>query len=184
MIAHALASNHPHRVRSVAWGECPLPGTNAFDVIAHDPAVFHFALHQQADLPEMLVAGKEREYIEHFYARLSHNPSAIADADLEHYARKFAQAGALRCGFDTYRTFERDARANREVLQKEGKCKVPCLALVGRESPWFETAEKQAKEVYGSVEVEAVAGSGHWCAEENPEGFVEGVLRFVGKHNG
>ncbi|KAF2100740.1 alpha/beta hydrolase fold protein-like protein [Rhizodiscina lignyota] len=183
MVSHALATSFPSFTQSVIFGECPLPGTSTYSAIKHDPAVFHFSFHQQPDLPEALVAGREAMYLEHFYARHAHNAGAIGDGDIAHYVRKYSQAGALRCGFDTYRAFEADARANVERVKAQGKCSVPCLALAGRESPWCESAEGQAREMYSRVEAASVEGSGHWCAEENPEGFVEAVLRFVEKYN-
>ena len=55
--------------------EAPIPGTKAFDTMTSDPkstwsGLFHFFFHNQADLPELLTHGKEREYITHFYQRL------------------------------------------------------------------------------------------------------------------
>jgi len=46
----------------------------------------------------------------------------------------------------------------------------------------IDIAEKQAKEMYEDVTLAKVEGTGHWCAEENPESFVEQILGFVGKH--
>lgn len=39
MIAFALASRWPERVRSLSWGECPLPGTQSFERDTTDPEV-------------------------------------------------------------------------------------------------------------------------------------------------
>lgn len=65
MIAFALASRHPQRVKSVCWGECPLPGTSAYRQSRTEDAVqfFNFIFHSVSDLPEALVAGREREYM-------------------------------------------------------------------------------------------------------------------------
>jgi pimeloyl-ACP methyl ester carboxylesterase len=39
------------------------------------------------------------------------------------------------------------------------------------------------KELAEDVSVSSVESSGHWVAEENPEGFVEDVLQFFKAQN-
>lgn len=185
MIAHTYASRFPDSVASVAWGECPLPGTSLWDSYVKDNAnggLWHFVFHWQLDLPELLTQGKERQYIKSFYDRLTQHPSAISSADVDVYANLFSQPGAMRAGFDVYRAFHQDAEDNTKWVEEKGKCKVPCCALWGGLSFMIEIAEKQAKDMYESVCLSTVEGSGHWCAEENPESFVEEVLGWVGKN--
>jgi len=44
-------------------------------------------------------------------------------------------------------------------------------------------ADDQTKEFYEKTENVIVAQSGHWTAEENSKGFVDGVRTFIDKHN-
>lgn len=137
---------------------------------------------QQIDLPETLTQGRERAYLKHFYDRLSCNPHAISPTDLDHYATVFAQPGAMRAGFDVYRAFHDDVVENRALLQKHGRCAVPCQTLNGDGSFLASIARSMAGEMYQASSEAKVEGSGHWCAEENPEGFVRRVLEFVGEY--
>ena len=89
--------------------------------------------------------------------------------------------GALRAGFDTYANFENDADDNRGWREKDGKVKVRSMVLNGAGSFIVDAAEAMAREFYDDVSVGKVEGSGHWIAEENPEGFVKEVLGFVEK---
>ena len=182
MIAYAYASRYPDATTSVAWGECPLPGTRQFEAKRHAPGNFHFTLHNVHDLPEALTQGRERLYLQNFYERLTANPRAIADADVDHYAGQYAKAGAMRAAFDVYRAFGEDAEENQRWVAERGKCPVPALSLSGSES--FDTpgADVMLREVHESVEVGEVEGSGHYIAEERPEGFVRAVLSWVKKH--
>jgi len=185
MVAHAYAATFPESTASVAWGECPLPGTEGFAKAMREEThggVWHFAFHWQADLPELLVQGRERIYIRSFYDRLAMQPLAITEKDTDHYAAMFARPGALRAGFDTYRAFHQDAEDNRGILREKGKCKVPCLTLNGDGSFLASIASEQAKEVYEDVTVSEVPRSGHWIAEENPAVFVVEVLKWISKH--
>lgn len=183
MVAHAYAARFPDDSATVTWGECPLPGTKVYDkFVKEDSGVWHFTFHWQTDLPETLTYGRERQYIKHFYDRLCINASAFRADDIDYYASLFAQPGAMRSGFDVYRGFHQDSKDNIEWVEKSGKCKVPCLTLNGDGSFLARIAKDQALEMYTDVESVTVAKSGHWIAEENPEDFVENVLKFVGKH--
>lgn len=79
------------------------------------------------DLPEALVTGRERIYIEHFLGKITHNLDAFNAADIDFYAAAYSQPGALRCAFGVYRAFEEDALENQRWVEREGKCKVPNL---------------------------------------------------------
>lgn len=75
MVATSLALQYRNSVEALIVLEAPLPGTNRFDILTTDPQftwsrVFHYYLHMQSDLPEMLTEGRERMYIKHFYDRL------------------------------------------------------------------------------------------------------------------
>jgi pimeloyl-ACP methyl ester carboxylesterase len=182
MIAYAYASRYADDVASVIWGECPLPGTSSYEEVKATPALFHFVFHQIRDLPEALIAGKEREYITHFYNKLAYNSDGITKEDVDVYTLAFSQPGAIRCGLEVYRSFELDAEENRKRLKDNGKVKVPSLLMMGAKSGLGEHAETMAKETHEGAEVLQVEASGHWIAEGNPEGFVKGVLYFVKKH--
>ena len=179
MIAHAYVAQFPKDVASVAWGECPLPGTTRYEEIKHTAPMWHFNFHSQPDLPEALVVGREKIYIKHFYDRLAQRPSAFTNEDLEHYATQFSAPGALRCGFNVYREFETDKVHNQSWLSQSGKIKVKNMILNGEKSKLAEGATEMAGEMYDNVIEGLVEGSGHWIAEENPQDFVKKVLGFI-----
>jgi pimeloyl-ACP methyl ester carboxylesterase len=186
MIAFALASRHPERVRSVCWGECPLPGTSAYEKSKTEDAVqfFHFIFHSVPDLPEALVAGKERAYVSHFLNKITYNLGAFEEEDVDFYGEVYAQPGAMRCAFGVYRAFERDAEENREWVEREGECKVASLVLSGEKSRHREEARGMALEVTEPEMLEegVVKGAAHYLAEESPGGFVKAVLPFLDAH--
>ena len=74
----------------------------------------------------------------------------------------YSQPGALRCAIDVYRAFETDAEDNRQWLQKNGKSKVPALALSGERSFIAKDAESMVNEMYEDVSNAVVEGTGHW----------------------
>ncbi|USP78576.1 hypothetical protein yc1106_05850 [Curvularia clavata] len=181
MIAFAYASRYPEHTCSVIWGECPLPGTSYYEQVKSTPGVFHFVFHRVPDLPEFLIAGKEREYLKHFFDKLVLNTAAITPGDLENYVLAYSQPGAIRAGLEIYRAFEQDAEENRKWMAEHGKVKVPSLLLMGKGFMLTEGMETMATECHEGAEMRTVEEAGHYIAEENPEGFVESVLEFVNK---
>jgi pimeloyl-ACP methyl ester carboxylesterase len=182
MIAHAYASQYPDQTASLCIGEAPLPGSAAYHERKISINAWHYSFHSVDDLPELLVEGREKIYLKHFYDRLSQNPDAISNDDLAVYAQAYSQPGALRCGFNVYRAFEQDGEMNNKRVSEQGKCWVRCLALWGEKSYADEAkATEMVGTYYQTVEFAPVKGSGHWLAEENPGGFVDAVLKWVAK---
>ncbi|CAI6231516.1 unnamed protein product [Periconia digitata] len=184
MVAFAYASQYPDDVASVIWGECPLPGSSFYEDIKGTPGVFHFVFHQVPDLPEALIAGREKIYLQHFFDKLLYNTAAITSEDLEQYTVAYAQPGAISAGINVYRAFAKDAEENKKWLKDNGKLNVPAMGMVGKESFLAASTESMLKEVHEEQQVETflVEEASHYIAEENPESFVKGVLGFVRKH--
>ncbi|KAI7509168.1 alpha/beta-hydrolase [Hortaea werneckii] len=188
MVAFAFAHRYPERLKSVCWGECPLPGTQTYyrdkQDLKRQVQQFHFIFHQVPDLPEALVKGNERVYIMHFYTKIGYKVDALNKEDIDQYAAAYEQPGAMRCAFELYRAFEKDAEDNKSRLAKQGKCIVPTLNLSGEKSHHRSEAEEMALEVTkeDKLQVGVMKDAAHWLAEENPAGFVEELLAFVRQH--
>jgi len=181
MIAHAYVSQFPDHVASINWGECPLPGTRYYDDIKHTAPVWHFDFQAQTDIAVSLVAGKEKTYLKHFFDRLAQNQAAFTSEDLEFYTTQYSAAGALNAAFTVYRMFEEDARQNREWRKRIGKVHVRAMIMSGEFVFSTARAPGMASELYKNLEGGIVKGSGHYLAEENPEGFIKHVLGFIEK---
>jgi pimeloyl-ACP methyl ester carboxylesterase len=179
MVAYAYAQAHQSEVSRLVVIDAPLPGTAVFDRLRSDPRVWHFAFHGARDIAEMLVAGREREYLRAFFNARIFNASAITESDLDIYATAYAAPGAMRAGFELYRAFDRDAADNREALSRNGKLSVPVLAVGGDTSTSGPLVEEMMHEVAEHVTAVRVARTGHWIAEENPEAFAGALLDFL-----
>jgi pimeloyl-ACP methyl ester carboxylesterase len=176
MVATAYAFRYRDDTRALGYGEASQPGTSYFERVKNTPTEWHFSFHNVLDLPEMLVAGRERQYLQYFFDRHAAKPTAV-DADT--YVRAYEQAGAIRAGFDLYRAFEQDAEDIRAALAKDGRLSIPCLGMYGQASLAHATAaEEIGHEIADRVTVDAIPGSGHWIAEENPEALVKSLLSF------
>lgn len=176
MVAYAYAAAHPGEVRRLVLLDAPIPGTRTFEAIEHSPMVWHFAFHNVRDLPEALVAGRERTYLtEGFYRALSYNPAAFTEADVDEYVRCYSAPGRMRGGFEYFRAFAEDARQNKEYFKT--KLPMPVLALGGAQS-LGPTMVNMANEVATNVRGGVIERCGHWVADERPEYVTEQLLLF------
>jgi pimeloyl-ACP methyl ester carboxylesterase len=74
----------------------------------------------------------------------------------------------MRAAFECYRAFDEDARLLRAVLARNGKLKMPTLAVGGEMSALGPVMTEMMQEIAERVDAVTVPGSGHWIPEENP----------------
>jgi pimeloyl-ACP methyl ester carboxylesterase len=176
-VAYALASDYPDAVAKLAVTEAVIPGLAAAPPIFVAPAdnlfLWHFMFNQVLDLPEFLIAGKEREYIRFMFDKWSYRRERVA---VEVYADAYASPGALRAGFAYYRAIPETIRQN--TLRATKKLAMPVLAIgaehATRDAPQ-DTMRAQAPDLRGAV----IADCGHFVMEENPEQFLQHLLPFL-----
>jgi pimeloyl-ACP methyl ester carboxylesterase len=168
MVAFAYAQMFRDDVSHLVVMDAPLPGTAIFDRLRVDPRIWHFAFHGTRDVPEMLVAGRERQYLQLFYNARIFDPSAVTEEDLDIYTSAYSAVGAMRAGFELYRAFDQDAHDNRSAIERNGKLRIPVLAVFGAISNTGSGVKEMMEEVAEDVTGLEISRSGHWIAEENP----------------
>jgi pimeloyl-ACP methyl ester carboxylesterase len=176
-IAGAYALRYRAAVSHLTVMEAPLAGTAVFDRLR--PRLWHFAFHGARDVAETLVAGRERQYLQQFFAARFADPSAVSTADFEAYVAAYSSPGGMRAAFETYRTFEQDAADNRAAIAQQGKLTMPVLFLGGEFSFSVPLGVEMMKEVAEDVTGVRVAGAGHWIPEEQPDALVAAILELA-----
>lgn len=173
-VAYPLAASYPESVRALTLVDSPAPGVGGFDDLS---LAWHMPFHTARDVTEMLVSGKEREYLSYFYRNYSYDPSAISEEDVDEYVRCYSAPGGLRGGFEYYRAFFEDVAQNKELAKK--KLPMPVLALGGDLSAGGFVAaslEGAAEDVRGG----AIEHCGHFVPDERPQYLAEQLLDFFG----
>jgi pimeloyl-ACP methyl ester carboxylesterase len=179
MVAYAYAQMFSAEVSHLAVIDAPLPGTNVFDRLRVDPRVWQFAFHGVRDIPEMLIAGREKAYLQAFINARLYNVAAIGEQELDIYASAYSAPGAMRAGLELYRAFDRDIVDNRAWLAQHGKLKMPVLAVGGAASTTGPLMADMMREVADDVTELRVPKAAHWIAEENPQALVDGLVAFL-----
>jgi pimeloyl-ACP methyl ester carboxylesterase len=176
-VAYAYACAHPDDVRRLAILDVTIPGEGWENIrqINRRGGIWHLAFHSVRDLPEALVAGRERLYLSWFYRSAAYDPSAISEADIDEYARCYSAPGAMRAGFEYYRAIFADVDHNKENAKT--KLKMPVLAL-GGERGFHVLPLRSMKELAEDVRGGVVERSGHWIAEERPEYLIDQLTTF------
>ena len=179
-VAYPYAALFSGEVRRLVLMDAGIPGITLPDdlPIAPDRAwrTWHFSFHGLPDLPEMLISGRERQYLDWFLRRKTANPDAFSDDDIAEYLRVFTKDGGLRAGLAYYRAVSLSAHQNRE-LSARGKLTMPVLALGADQGSIADMAaplRDYAEDVRGGV----VANCGHFIAEEQPEATALELVSF------
>ncbi len=176
-VAYALASDHPGVVRRLALTEAVIPGLAPAPSIFAPPEenifLWHFMFNQLADLPETLIAGRERAYLDFMFQRWSWRRDRVA---VEVYTDAYASPGGLRGGFAYYRAIPETIRQNQQRAQR--KLEMPVLAIgaehATRDAPLV-TMQGNADDLRGVV----IPDCGHFIMEEAPDEFIGHLLSFL-----
>ncbi|GFZ91397.1 MULTISPECIES: alpha/beta fold hydrolase [Sphingobium] len=164
----------------MALFDAGIPGVTLPDLLPAAPdrawKTWHFAFHTVPDLPEALITGREREYLDWFLRRKVADPRSIGDADLDEYVRIFTLPGALRAGLAYYREVGVSAEQNR-ALVRDGKLTMPVLAVSADQGSIPDMAAP-LRAYADDVRGETVADSGHFIPEEQPEAVAALLASF------
>ena len=182
-VAYTYAALFGDQLDRLVLMDSGIPGVTLPDAspTAPDKAwrTWHFAFHVIPDLPEMLITGREREYLDWFLRRKAANPETFSDADLDEYLRVFLKEGGLRAGLAYYRSAALSAEQNR-VLAAKRKLRMPVLALSSDQGSVADMAtplHAYADNVLGG----SIAHCGHFLPEEQPEAVIRELAGFLGR---
>ncbi|MCU7647173.1 alpha/beta fold hydrolase [Pseudomonas piscis] len=181
-VAYALASDRPEAVERLALTEAVIPGLAEAPPIFVEPGqnifLWHFMFNQLRDLPEALIAGRERVYLNYIFDKWSHRRDAVAT---EEYIQAYAAPGGLRAGFAYYRAIPETVRQNQQ--RAERMLDMPVLAIgaehATNDAPLL-TLQGRASNLRGAI----VPDCGHFIMEEAPEAFLAHLLPFLEEQAG
>ena len=178
-VAFRLAADHPDAVTHLALLDVGVPGDRPPGGPGGGAPKWWHLFHQVPDLPEALIAGRERMYLEHTVTAICDTP-VFSDADFAEYVRTYSLPGAMRAMCELYRALPQDVADNRALLDTGFLLPMPTLGLGGggpngRGEDVVESLRLVAKHAQGG----AIPGSGHWIPEEKPQELAELLRTFL-----
>lgn len=179
-IAYPYAHRYADQLDGIVFIDGNIPGITLLpEVSVTAPSnwrSWHFLFNAVDDLPEAILAGRERILIEWFFNKKTANAMAAFDpADVDEYVKAYASLGGLRGMLGYYRAVEEDMRQNRVLFAE--KIKVPTLALgadVGSAPNIHELMKPLCENLQGGV----IEDCGHYIPEERPEALAVELVRF------
>src|SRR5580658_2528279 len=179
-IAYAVAAFHRPRVQQLVFQETLLPGLPTGE---RDPSLapddgrtgWHFNFFSLPNVPELLLAGRERPFWTYFARRQMWDPSALAEEDIDEMVHSAEQPGGTRAILEMYRARQTDAEQNRPHYADPISC--PVLA-VGAQAYLGDEVSRQLAQVASDVRGIVIPQSGHNIALENPAALTQAYLDF------
>jgi pimeloyl-ACP methyl ester carboxylesterase len=174
-----LAVTHPEQVRSFTAIEMGLAGFGLEGLadITHGGA-WHIGVLAAPGIPEMLLAGREREFLGKFaFPAMAATPGAIAECDIEEFVRTYSRPGGWRGAIGLYQSMLKEGAEIKALADQPG-LNVPVLAVGAGGGPFtFATMSKASRTEVRAVQLDGV---GHYAAMEAPENLSKVILEFIG----
>lgn len=171
-----LAANHPELIRSYAAIETGLPGfgLEMLADVAHGGA-WHIGLMASPGIPELLLAGREREFLAGYaYPAMCTTEGAITAEDVDEFTRTFSRPDGFRGASGLYRSMLAEGEEIKQ-LAVQGRLAMPVLAVGARSGDF---AHHTMTQVADNVASSKLDGVGHYAAMEAPEKLAQALLGF------
>jgi pimeloyl-ACP methyl ester carboxylesterase len=172
-----LTAIHPEDLLSFTAIEMGLPGFG-LEILADvtHGGTWHIGVLAAPGIPEMLLAGREREFLGQFaFPAMSATSGAITDTDIDEFVRTYSRPDGWRGASGLYQSMlqEGDEIA---ALVADHKMSIPVLAIgAGGGKLTSATMSQVSSDPVRSVTLEGV---GHYAALEAPEEVAHALLDF------
>jgi pimeloyl-ACP methyl ester carboxylesterase len=176
LVAYVYAAQYMDEVLRLGIMEAPIAGVPSPTVQKVLAAYWHIGLYAHPRLPELLITGRERDYLAEFIRTYQFNKDAFDEKDLDEYGRHLASLGGIRGAMGVYRAIVNEIPAILQLTHKT--LTMPVWAVGGEHSMGigpFEQFQHLAQTVRGGV----ITGSGHWVIEEQPDQILAQLKDFL-----
>lgn len=175
-VAFQYAAQYSDEVARMTVMDYPLPGP-VLDADALADLSWHFAFHEVPELPEQLVRGDQRTYLDWFYDTFAASPDRIPDRAVREFVRVYCRDQVLRGGFELYRTLGQDTTDNLATTPLPMPVQVLSAGAGEATLPdgfgfvWQPLVQQPVVNI-------KVPDSGHWLPEENPAFVIDRLRSF------
>lgn len=172
-VAVSFALQFEEMCLSLTVMDAGIPGLMSEQLFKPENAgkIWQFYFHAVAEIPEILVVGREREYLNWYF---SHKAVVKGAVDSEVYYEAYTGKERLTAGFNYYRAFGLSAEQNRKLLRK---LQIPVMA-VGGEYAVGNGMRAVAEALSEEGRIVVIPGCGHYIPEEQPVAVVKLLEEF------
>jgi pimeloyl-ACP methyl ester carboxylesterase len=180
LVSYVYATAYPESTRHLVVIDAPLPDESIYEfpsLTAGGPGLWNFGFFTlENGLPEQMLAGREDTWVRGFVDWMEVVKGGVGDQAIAEYAEQLRRPGHTRASFDYFRTLPVDIAHTNE---HRTALPMPVLAI-GAEATLGDMVRAQLTN-YAADVTGAIAPTGHWVAEENPE-WLTGVLLEFSSH--
>lgn len=177
MVAYSFAVNHPDATRSVTLMDVLHPDDDIYRIPMLVPpgriSLWWWAFNQVQKLPETLLAGRVREFVDWHLGIGLKDQSTVTDFDRTVIADRYEMPDAVRCGTAWFQAFHQDV----VDMRTYPPVSAPLLALGGAYT-YPDFRDKLPNLASDLRDIVLVDKALHWLCEEDPEL----VLRALTEH--
>lgn len=182
-IAYALAADHGVDVRRLAVLDALVPGlsTPRTDLPPAEANLrsWHFAFNRLDELPELLISGRETEFLTWLFRAKSLQAWTITAEDIAVYARQLAAPGALRAASSYYQS----AFSPEGIAANQQRARVPLpmpVLALGAERGVGDVIINAMQALATNVQGSVIEHAGHYLPEEAARRVARELIRFLG----
>ena len=167
-VAYAYSILFPQRLASSLLLDAALIGLAPTEAYMPRPGsrTWQFHFHAMADMPELLTAGREAEYLGWYFRTKSAVPGSMTPEAVQSYVEAYTRPGAMTAGFNYYRAVEKN-RAFAEA-HREHRFAQPVVVYGGEHATgdnFLRSLQACDPDVSGGI----LPGCGHYLPEEAPD---------------
>jgi pimeloyl-ACP methyl ester carboxylesterase len=183
-LGYTFAAQLPGRVRRLALIDAAIPGLAPPETYRPSPDTmhrsWHFAFNFLPELPEMLISGREREFLCWLFRSKSVDWTRAFDAAaVDEYTRIYSAQGAWTGGLGYYRAIFDSMAQNRGMAATP--LPMPVLAVGGDQGLGAvvqQSLQGAAADLTGAV----ITDCGHYVPEEQPLALLDVLLPFLSRN--
>jgi len=175
--AFRFAANHPALVRSFTAIEMGLAGfgLEAFADVTRGGS-WHIGVLATPGIPELLLEGRERAFVDWALRAAAAVPAAVRDVDVAEMARGYARPDGWRGAAGLYRSMLEEGQELRELAARQ-PLRMPVLAVGAVSGPFTSATMQQV--TGGEVTSVQLDGVGHYAALEAPDEVAAAIADFL-----